>query len=203
MAAALLLPRILDRLPDRRVMLPAAVFLALVQLALAVLFLGTAWFGAQTYTTAAAGLAWPALLIGWGLLGVGYSAIMTPTGRLLRRSAQPADRPAVFAAQFALSHACWLLTYPLAGWLGSAGGIPMTLVVMGALTLLGAGLAAWLWPAADPEVIEHEHSELAPDDPHLRGQNRGRRRDDRRHAHAFVIDELHRHWPARATSRRP
>ena len=83
---------------DRRVMLPAAIFLAFVQLALAALFLGTAWFSARTYTTVAAGLAWPALLIAWGLLGVGYSAIMTPTGRLLRRSAQPADRPAVFAA---------------------------------------------------------------------------------------------------------
>jgi hypothetical protein len=40
MAAALLLPRILDRLPDRRVMLPAAIFLGCVQLALAALFLG-------------------------------------------------------------------------------------------------------------------------------------------------------------------
>ena len=87
MAAALLLPRILDRLPDRRVMLPAAASLAFVQLALAGLFLGTAWISAETYTALTAGLAWPALLIAWALLGVGYSAVMTPTGRLLRRSA--------------------------------------------------------------------------------------------------------------------
>src|SRR5258707_6628677 len=32
------------------------------------------------------------------IMTIGYSAVMTPSGRLLRRSAQPADRPAVFAA---------------------------------------------------------------------------------------------------------
>ena len=197
MAAALLLPRILDRLPDRRVMLPAAAFLAFVQLALAGLFLGTAWFSAETYTALTAGLAWPALLIAWALLGVGYSAIMTPTGRLLRRSAQAADRPAVFAAQFALSHACWLLTYPLAGWLGLSAGMPLTLAALGLLTLLGAAVAAAVWPADDPEVVEHSHAELDPDHPRLRDHHGERLR----HAHAFVIDDLHRRWPAEATLR--
>ena len=195
MAAALLLPRILERLPDRRVMLPAAIFLGCVQLALAALFLGSAWFGARTYTTLAAGLAWPAMLIAWALLGVGYSAIMTPTGRLLRRSSQPADRPAVFAAQFALSHACWLLTYPLAGWLGLSAGMPLTLAALGLVTLLGAAVAAAVWPADDPEVVEHLHAELDPNHPHLR-DHQG---EGLRHAHAFVIDELHRRWPAEAT----
>lgn len=199
MAAALLLPRILDRLSDRQVMLPAAAFLALVQLALAGLFLATAWFDARTHTAVAAGGAWAALLIGWGLLGLGYSAIMTPTGRLLRRSAQPADRPAVFAAQFALSHACWLVTYPLAGWLGLSAGIPLTLAALGLLTLLGAAVAAAVWPAGDPEIIEHSHAELDPDHPHLRDHHG----EGLRHAHVFVIDELHRRWPAAATLRRP
>jgi MFS family permease len=59
------------------------------------------------------------LLAAWLALGIGYSAAQTPTGRLLRRSATPGDRPAVFAAQFALSQVAWLLTYPLAGWLGA------------------------------------------------------------------------------------
>jgi hypothetical protein len=110
----------------------------------------------------------------------------------LRRSAQPVDRPALFAAQFALSHACWLLTYPLAGWLGSAAGMPTTLAVLGGLTLLGAGLAAYLWPMADPEEIEHTHPELSADHPHLREHGV----QEYRHAHPFVIDDLHREWPA-------
>lgn len=63
---------------------------------------------------------WPVLLTTWVLLGIAYSAVQTPTGPLLRRSAQAGDRPVLFAAQFALSHACWLLSYPLAGWLGLA-----------------------------------------------------------------------------------
>jgi Major Facilitator Superfamily len=189
MIAALVLPRLLDTLPDRRVLLLAATFLGAVLAAFASFLLGT--------DAAAADWIWPALLASWTLLGLGYSSILTPTGRLLRRSAQPADRPAVFAAQFALSHACWLLTYPLAGWLGTAGGMPTTLGVLAVLTLLGAGIAASLWPAVDPEVIEHEHPELSSDHPHMRDGHSG----DRRHAHGFVIDELHRRWPADATLR--
>ncbi len=34
-------------------------------------------------------------------------------------SGHPEDRPFLIAAQFALSHAGWLVTYPLAGWLGA------------------------------------------------------------------------------------
>ncbi|WP_262267433.1 MFS transporter [Microvirga yunnanensis] len=177
MAAALLLPRVLDKLPDRAVMLPAATLLGVVLLAFAV----ATWSGT---------IGWPALLITWTLLGIGYSAVQTPTGRLLRRSAQAEDRPALFAAQFALSHACWLLTYPLAGWLGREVGISVTLAVLGLVTLIGFGLAAWLWPAHDPEEIAHAHPDLPPDHPHLREHR------DHGHAHAFTIDDLHRRWPS-------
>src|ERR1700694_2045955 len=79
-------------------------------------------------------LSWTALLLTWTALGAAYSAVMTPPGRLLRRSAHAADRPAVFAAQFALSHARWLLTYPLAGWLALLAGMVPTLLVLAALT---------------------------------------------------------------------
>jgi H+ antiporter protein len=176
MVAALLLPRVLDRLPDRTVMLPAAMLLGTVLL----LFAAASWSGS---------IGWTSLLIAWTLLGIGYSAVQTPTGRLLRRSAQAEDRPALFAAQFALSHACWLLTYPLAGWLGRGVGIPMTLAVLGLVTLLGFVLAARLWPADDPEEIEHAHPDLPRDHPHLREHH------GPSHAHAFTIDDLHRHWP--------
>ena len=64
---------------------------------------------------------WLALLGLWAVLGVGYSAVLTPSGRLLRRSSGPEDRSALFAAQFALSHACWLVSYPLTGVLGQWG----------------------------------------------------------------------------------
>jgi MFS family permease len=182
MAAALMLPRLLDQIADRTVMLAAATLLgvALVEFA-AIMFLSQP-------EAAGSKLEWPGLLFTWAVLGVAYSAVMTPSGRLLRRSAQPADRPAVFAAQFALSHACWLLTYPLAGWLGSSVGIPTTSLVLAGLTFAGALLAARLWPAVDSDVVRHQHPELPSDHPHLHGK-------PARHAHAYVIDNLHQRWP--------
>ena len=178
MLAALLLPRVLDRTGDRPVMLAAAVALG----ALLLIF--------SQITGVAADVYWLVLLAVWALLGFGYSSILVPTGRLLRRSAHPGDRPAVYAAQFSLSHACWLLTYPLAGWLGLAAGIPATLIVLGLITLAGCALAALLWPAHDPNVVPHRHPELPATHAHLEANERGGR-----HAHAYVIDELHPAWP--------
>src|SRR6266702_1339215 len=177
MLAALMLPRLLDRIADRAVMLPAAI-------ALGITLLGFAGVMSASPPKPASHIIWPALLIAWTLLGVGYSAVMTPAGRLLRRSAQPADRPAVFAAQFALSHACWLLTYPLAGWLGPLAGIVPTALVLAAITFGGVLLAFQFWPAEDSDVLPHRRPELPSDHPHLHGE-------PSRHAHAYVIDNLH------------
>lgn len=178
MLAALLLPRVLDRLPDRTVMISSAGFLAILLLGLAL-----------AVRAASRDQIWPILLVLWTLMGIGYSAVQTPTGRLLRRSAHAADRPAVFAAQFALSHACWLLTYPLAGWLGGLAGLAATAFVLAAMTLSGVVTAMMVWPVNDPEVIEHDHAELASDDPHLAGA------EIKRHAHVFVVDDYHQRWP--------
>jgi hypothetical protein len=82
------------------------------------------------------------------------------------------------------------VTYPLAGWMGSSAGIPATLVALGVIAGAGALLAAFLWPATDPETIAHEHPELAAGHPHLAG-------DGHAHSHPYVIDDLHRRWPAR------
>ncbi len=110
MLAALALPRLLERWPDRAVMLWAVGLLS------GVLLLGSQVVG------------YAGLLPLWFMTGLAYSAAQTPSGRLLRRSSHPADRPALFAAQFALSHACWLVFYPLAGWAGSHWGSPLYFV---------------------------------------------------------------------------
>ncbi|MFE4603681.1 MFS transporter, partial [Kitasatospora indigofera] len=121
MLAALLLPRLLRRLSDRQVMLPAAFALPAVLAVVAAI------------TAAAPGSwAWGALLAAWALIGAAGSAVLTPGGRVIRRSAADADLPAAFAAQFSLSHSCWLLTYPLAGWLAAGAGRPVTAVVLAA-----------------------------------------------------------------------
>ena len=176
MVAALALPKLLDSIPDRTAMLGGASLLAVGTLAAAAL----------------PGYGW--LLPLWFLLGVGYSTAQTPSGRLLRRSANPEDRPALFAAQFALSHACWLITYPLAGWLGAAVGLPITFATLGLLAAAAVSAAAVLWPAADPDELDHMHDTLEPSHPHL--SDAAVTDGGYRHLHAFVIDRHHTRWPA-------
>ena len=134
MIAALALPKLLDRIPDRPVMLTGAWLMVAALFGIAAGIIGF-------------GLSWPLLLAIWLLIGLGNSAVLTPSGRLLRRSAQPEDRPAVFAAQFALSHASWLLTYPLAGWTMTAFGTVPALILLGGLTAFGIVAALRFWPA--------------------------------------------------------
>ncbi|SFJ12262.1 MFS transporter [Celeribacter neptunius] len=176
MAAALFLPRLLERRPDRPVMLTGAALMIAVLLALAV------WISLR-------GLSWPALLAAWALTGLGYSTVLTPSGRLLRRSAHAEDRPALFAAQFALSHACWLLTYPLSGWLITRFGTVPALIALSLLAALGLAVALRLWPRGDPVEIEHSHDNLPPDHPHLQGHAT--------HRHPLVVDDLHPRWGTR------
>ena len=62
-----------------------------------------------------------------------------------------------------LSHACWLLFYPLAGWLGTRYGMPVTFAVLGGAGALAVWVAFRVWPAQDPEVIEHEPETISRD----------------------------------------
>lgn len=132
MTAAFSLPRVLDVAGDRVVMFAGAV-IAVCGLA-----------GLAAYV-AVSGLGWWPLLMAWAVIGFGYAAILTPSGRLLRRSAGSEDRPALFAAQFALSHACWLVTYPLSGWLLTRFGTVPTLLALAALAGMGVLVARKLW----------------------------------------------------------
>ena len=173
MLAALLLPRLLDRVPDRPVMVGGAALMVLTLMALA-------------GGIAIIGLDWPFLLGAWLLVGLGYSAVLTPSGRLIRRSAHAEDRPSLFAAQFALSHACWLLTYPLSGWLLTAHGSLGALLVLAMLAASGLFFSLFVWPVEDLSEVEHTHDNLPLDHPHLQGH--------RTHSHSLIIDEKHPRW---------
>ena len=177
MLAALALPRLLDRVAGRAVMLGGASVLTG-----ALLLLGLTSGG----MTAAY---WPTLLVGWFVMGMAYAASLTPSGLLLRRSAQAEDRPAVFAAQFALSHACWLIAYPLAGQIGAKASQQTAFFVLAALALSGVIAALWLWPAQDPVTIEHDHPDLPDDHSHRLEHNRVGQ------PHDYMIDDLHQNWP--------
>ena len=168
--AALLLPSVLERLEDRAVMLTGAALMVAVVAA----------------TPLIDGL--PVLMAFWAAIGFGFALTQTPIGRILNRSAHPNDRPAVFAAQFALSHACWLVTYPLAGWIGASFGLDVAALGLAGLGGVAMALVLHLWPATDPAELPHSHPDLAPDHPHLAGDTVG-------HRHIYVIDDVHRRWP--------
>jgi predicted MFS family arabinose efflux permease len=132
MVAALALPGLLRHVSERSAMLSGGLVLA-----------------AGLGLSAVVG-DFDALLLVWLALGVGLSLVQTPSGLLVRRSGSPEERPALFAAQFSLSHACWLATYPIAGVLGSTLGLAATAWLLAALAAAAWLIAALAWPAARP-----------------------------------------------------
>lgn len=133
MVVALAAPRVLDRLPDRRFMGTGAVLLTLGL--------------AGSFVLLAVPGSWPVLLGLWVLLGAGTSMINTPSARLLRRAATDRTRSYVFTAQFSLSHACYIITYPVAGWVGAAAGQPAAAAVLAAVATISTVAALKLWSA--------------------------------------------------------
>lgn len=181
MFAALTLPRILERFSDRAMMIAAAAILTIGLGVMAALFASDMDI-------------WSIVLGGWFVLGIAYSMTVTPAGRLLRRSTNADDRPALFAAQFALSHGCWLITYPIAGQVGALVGQTAAFATLASVAAIGTVAALVLWPARDPEAIAHRHDDLPPDHPHvLAAHKRGEA------THDFVIDDYHPQWPRPAS----
>ena len=127
---ALLLPLVLVRVQDRRVMLIGAVTLTA----------GLAFGALQT------GLI--GLLTLWAVIGFGVAWALTPVTYLIRRLAAPADLQTLFAAQMSIANGCLLIAYALTGWLGASLGMPVTFLLLG----FGAALATWvatqLWPSS-------------------------------------------------------
>ena len=139
MIVALCIPKLLDRFPDRRVMFCGAVILPIALL-----------IGAAVLQWGTGQVQWLGLIGVWFVIGAATSTILTPSSRLLQRNSDEQTRPAIFAAQFSLSHACYLISYPLAGVLGAVYGLPVTAVVLAGIGLIGAVLALGVWPAVPP-----------------------------------------------------
>ena len=193
MVVALLLPRLLDRWSDRPFMLAGGLVLTIG------LLLGLTGPGLL------------ALLPVWFVLGAGSSLIQTPAGRLLRRSAHDGDRPAIYAAQFALSHACWLIAYPLAGWVSGVFGLTVAFSALAFVALTSTVAALILWPAHDPDELEHLHGTLEHDHLHVHEEHHQHdhegwegpephrhrhRHEPLKHKHPYRIDPHHLVWPA-------
>ncbi|WND34588.1 MFS transporter [Streptomyces sp. BB1-1-1] len=186
MVVALFLPRVLRHVPDRRAMLAG------------VLALPGVFAGAALVTAARTGdWRWPALLTLWAAFGAAGSLVLTPAGKIIRRCTSPERRTAAFAAHFSLSHACWLATYPLAGWLGAAAGLQASVLALAAVALAAAVLAVRSWPADAAEAPApvahsegaHVHANLPATHPHLADAVLAP--GGFRHHHAPRADRLH------------
>ncbi len=192
MLAALGLPRVLERMTDRPIMLFGAVLMAM-------------GLGMMSR-----GPAFSAVLPIWFVIGFGWSLVQTPAGRVVNRSAAPADRPAYYSAQFALSHACWLIFYPIAGQLGTRIGIETTALILAGAILVFVVAAAAAWPKTDREVLDHVHEKMSHEHLHSHGEHHDHEHDDREgdephshphehpqliHSHQFVVDDHHAIWP--------
>ncbi len=136
MVVALSLPRVFRRSQDRTVMLIGGALQALA-LAATWLFVGSL----------------AGLILCWILIGAGTSMILTSSGRLIQRSAPSADRPPLFAAQFSLSHFCWLFTYPIAGFAGGALSLQAAAAILAGIAAAGTIAAALLWRRSDPAAV--------------------------------------------------
>lgn len=123
MVVALGTPRLLRRVSDQLVMLLGGIALPAL-LTLSILSIGLSQ--------------WWLLLILWAFMGAASSLILTPSARILRRASTDDNRPSVFAAQFSLSHLCFLLCYPIAGMVGFGSG---------GYSLSALGLAGFVWAA--------------------------------------------------------
>jgi MFS family permease len=131
MVVALSMPGVLTVLTDRTVMLSGAGAAAIgLVVAATVLVVGTP--------------TWPVLASTWVLLGAATSMVNTPAGRLLRRASTETTRTALFTAQFSLSHAGFLLAYPVSGWVGAAVGQGLAAVILAILGSFAALAAAWI-----------------------------------------------------------
>ena len=125
LVVALNMPWLVDKLGVIRTMITGAVVIT-AGLAVAVIV---------TAVATSTGAGWYVLLGTWVLLGIGTSLVNTPSSRLLADASTTANRNLVYTAQFALSHACFLVTYPIAGWLGAANltGAAIALLILAAV----------------------------------------------------------------------
>lgn len=128
---ALMVPPLTDRYGERYVMLAGTILLV------------TAMFTGGLIT------GYAVLLALWCFVGIGLSLVQTPVGLLVRRSCPPEDSTAYFAANFSLSHLCWLVAYPMVGFASTAIGVINSFFLAGATSLAALLTAALIFPQAD------------------------------------------------------
>ena len=128
--AAIIIPYLSKEMTASRIMLAGSSLLSIVFVALAfwLILFDFIWF---------------VLLLAWFISGFGYTLLLTPMGRVIRKVSSAEEFSQVYSAQFSLSHLCWLFMYPLSGYLMTISGGPFTLLTLALLIVCSNIIAAW------------------------------------------------------------
>ena len=128
--AAIIIPYLSKEMTASRIMLAGSSLLSIVFVALAfwLILFDFIWF---------------VLLLAWFISGFGYTLLLTPMGRVIRKVSSADEFSQVYSAQFSLSHLCWLFMYPLSGYLMTISGGPFTLLTLALLIVCSNIIAAW------------------------------------------------------------
>ena len=128
--AAIIIPYLSKEMTASRIMLAGSNLLSLVFVTLAfwLILFDFIWF---------------VLLAAWFISGFGYTLLLTPMGRVIRKVSPVDEFSQVYSAQFSLSHLCWLFMYPLSGYLMTISGASFTLLTLALLMVCSNIIAAW------------------------------------------------------------
>lgn len=80
----------------------------------------------------------------WMLNGAGQALIAIPSSTLLAEHTIEGERGRAYAAHFALTHFCWLVSYPAIGHSAAKWGSPLTFTGAGIVCLLVTVIAMFL-----------------------------------------------------------
>ena len=96
----------------------------------------------------------------WFLNGAGQALIAVPSSTLLAEHTDESERGKAYAAHFALTHACWLITYPAIGYAAAGFGTPITFTVAGVVCLFVTVIAFALGRGANDGAHVHQESKI-------------------------------------------
>jgi MFS family permease len=147
----------------------------------------------------------------WFLVGIGWSLVQTPSGKIVNMSTSPSDRTSYFSAQFALSHLCWLITYPISGFLVLYYGFSFSALFLSCIVLTCFIFSILFWPDEQNSSLKHNHELKIHTHDHdhkdqhhqhshdgdLKQETHGHehKHEEVSHKHRFVIDLHHQEWP--------
>jgi len=98
----------------------------------------------------------------WMLNGAGQALIAISSSTLLAEHTSEDERGRAYAAHFALTHACWLVSYPAVGHAAAAWGPEWTFTASGIVCLLVTGAAAALGRGARTPHVHDRSAESHP-----------------------------------------